>query len=278
LTEGNRAIASLYPLFATYEHIELANPTFPPRRRTITGGSSSQSPAVRGPFRTFSAYNVRASVHRYVRLVHISDYTTINGVNQDARFPKKKRSTPKQTGQTLLKNWQNKSDARSCYDCLLPGHFAADCTTNKGKAAALRVILEWLTSTHEAVLSKHDARSAVRAWYRTNGVDFGRYDTNVLSLITAAVKKAVLAVPKAKRPAVMRAVGRKTNPVNAVSSDGDLTSESSSSCSCYIDFSSRREAEEATNVYAGLQNASGDTHRCLHSMIDLGNPHVQTGA
>jgi hypothetical protein len=52
LTEVNRAIASLYPLFATYEHTELANPTFPPRRRTITGGSSSQSPAVRGPSRT----------------------------------------------------------------------------------------------------------------------------------------------------------------------------------------------------------------------------------
>jgi hypothetical protein len=26
----NRAIASLYPLFATYEHSELANPTFLP--------------------------------------------------------------------------------------------------------------------------------------------------------------------------------------------------------------------------------------------------------
>jgi hypothetical protein len=57
LTEVNRAIASLYPLFATYEHSELDNPTFPPRRRTITGGSSSQSPAVRGPSRTFSIYN-----------------------------------------------------------------------------------------------------------------------------------------------------------------------------------------------------------------------------
>jgi hypothetical protein len=41
LTEVNRAIASLYLLFATYEHSELANPTFPPRRPTITGGSSS---------------------------------------------------------------------------------------------------------------------------------------------------------------------------------------------------------------------------------------------
>jgi hypothetical protein len=41
LTEVYRAIASLYPLFYTYEHSELANPTFPPRRRTITGGSSS---------------------------------------------------------------------------------------------------------------------------------------------------------------------------------------------------------------------------------------------
>jgi hypothetical protein len=187
LIEVNRAIASLYPLFETYEHSELANTTFPPRRRTITGGSSSQFPAVRGPSRTFSTYNVRASVHIYVRLVHISDSTTKNGVSQEARFPKKKRSTPKQTGQTLLENWQRKSNARSCYDCLLPGHIAANCTTNKGQATTLRVILEWLSSTHEAVLPKHEARSAVRAWYRTNGVDFGRPDTNVLFLMTAAV-------------------------------------------------------------------------------------------
>jgi hypothetical protein len=41
LTEVDRVIASLYPLFATYEHRELANPTFPPRRCTIPGGSSS---------------------------------------------------------------------------------------------------------------------------------------------------------------------------------------------------------------------------------------------
>jgi hypothetical protein len=170
LTEVNRAIASLYHLFSTYEHSELAIPTFPPRRRTIIGGSSSQSPAVRGPSRTFSTYIVRASVHRYVRLVHISDYTTKNGVNQEARFPKKKRSTPKQTGQTLLENWQRKSDARSCYDCLLPGHIAADCTTDKGQAAALRVILEWIASTHESVLPKHDARSEVCSAARTNVV------------------------------------------------------------------------------------------------------------
>jgi hypothetical protein len=94
LTKVNRAIASLCPLFATYEHSELANPAFSPRRRTSTGGSSSQSPAVRGPSRTFSTYNVRASVHRYVRLVHISDSSAKNGVNQEARFLKKKRSTP----------------------------------------------------------------------------------------------------------------------------------------------------------------------------------------
>jgi hypothetical protein len=152
LTEANRAIASLYPLFATYDHSELANPTFPSRRRTITGGTSSQSPAVRDPSRTFSTYNLRASVHRYVRLVHIRDSMTKNGVNLEAQFSKKKRSTPKQTGQTLLENWQRKSDARSCYDCLLPGHIAADCTTDKGQDAAFRVILEWLASTHEAVL------------------------------------------------------------------------------------------------------------------------------
>jgi hypothetical protein len=90
LIEVNRFIASLYPLFATYEHSELAIPTFSPRRRTITGGSSSQYPAVRGPSRTYSTYNVRASVHRYVLLVHISDSTTKNGVNQEDRFPKTK--------------------------------------------------------------------------------------------------------------------------------------------------------------------------------------------
>jgi hypothetical protein len=136
LTKLNRAIASLYPLFATYEHSELAYTTFPPRRRTITGGYSSQSVSVGGPSRTFSTYNVHANVHQYVCLVHISDSTTKNGVNQEARFPKKKRSTPKQIGQTLLENWQRKSDERSCYDCLLPGHIAADCTTDKGQAAA----------------------------------------------------------------------------------------------------------------------------------------------
>jgi hypothetical protein len=31
-------------------------------------------------------------------------------------------------------------------------------------------------------------------------------------------------------------------------------------------------------VYAGLQKISGDTHRCLHLMLDLGNPHVLAGA
>jgi hypothetical protein len=31
-------------------------------------------------------------------------------------------------------------------------------------------------------------------------------------------------------------------------------------------------------VYAGLQMTSGDTHRCLHSMLDLGNPYVLAGA
>jgi hypothetical protein len=213
-----------------------------------------------------------------VRLVHNSDSTTKNGVNQEARFPKKKRSIPKQSGQTLLENWQRKSDAHSCYGCLLPGHIAAYCTTDKGQAAALRVILEWLASTHVAVLPKHDARSAVRAWYRTDGVKFGRHDTNVLSLMTAAVNKAGIAVPKAGISAVKRAVGKETNPVNAVSSDDDSTSESSSSSSCYIYLSFTRVAEEATIVYAGLQKTSGDTHRCLHSMLDLGNPHVLAGA
>jgi hypothetical protein len=84
-------------------------------------------------------------------------------------------------------------------------------------------------------------------------MDFGRHDANVLSLMTTAVNKAGLAVPKAGRPAVKRAVGRKTNPVNAVSSDDDSTSESSSSFSCYINSSFKRVAEEATIVHAGLQ-------------------------
>jgi hypothetical protein len=92
----------------------------------------------------------------------------------------------------------------------------------------------------------------VRAWYRTNGVDFGQHDTNVLSLMKAAVNKAGLAFPEAGRPAVKRAVGRKANPVNAVSSDDDSTSESSSSSSCYIDFSFTRVAEEETILYASL--------------------------
>jgi hypothetical protein len=109
-------------------------------------------------------------------------------------------------------------------------------------------------------------------------VDFGRHDTNVLSLMTVVVKKAGLAVPKAGRPAVKRAVGRKTNLVNAVSSDDDSTSESSSSTSYYIDFSFKRVAEEETIVYAGLRKTSGEPHRCLHSMLDLGNPHVLAGA
>jgi hypothetical protein len=120
---------------------------------------------------------------------------------------------------------------------LLPGYIAAGSTTDKWQAAALRVIPEWFSTTYEAVLSKHDARSAVRAWYRTNGVDFGRHDANVLSLMTTAVNKAGLAVPEAVIPAVKRAVGRKLNPVNAVSSDDDYTSKSSSSSSLYIDFS-----------------------------------------
>jgi hypothetical protein len=170
------------------------------------------------------------------------------------------------------------SAARSCYDCLLPGHIAADCTTDKGQASALRVILERLSATHEAVLTKHDARSAVRAWYRTNGVDFGRHDANALSLMTTAVNKAGISVFKAGIPAVKRTVGRKTKPSNAVSSNDDFTAESSSSSSCYIDFSFKREEEEATIVYAGLQKTSGDAHRCLYSMLDLGNPHVLVGA
>jgi hypothetical protein len=139
--------------------------------------------------------------------------------------PRRRDRPPSRQAKTLLENWQRKSDARSCYDCIPSEHIAADCTTDKGQAAALRVILEWLVSRHEAFFPKHDARSAVRAWYRTNVVDFGRHDTNVLSLMTAAVNKAGLAVPKAGISAVKRAVGRKANPINAVSSDDDSTSE-----------------------------------------------------
>jgi hypothetical protein len=109
-------------------------------------------------------------------------------------------------------------------------------------------------------------------------VDVGQHDANVLSLMTAVVSKAGLTIPKAGSPAVKRAAGRKTNPVNVVSSYDDSTSESSSSSSCHIDFSFKREAEEATIVCAGLQKTSGSTHRCLHSMLDLGNPHVLAGA
>jgi hypothetical protein len=90
--------------------------------------------------------------------------------------------------------------------------------------------------------------------------------------------EASIAVPKAGRPVVKRAVGRKTNPANAVSSEDDPTSESSSSSSCYIDFSLKRVAEEATVAFDGLQKASGGTNRCLHSMLDLCNPHVMAGA
>jgi hypothetical protein len=148
-----------------------------------------------------------------VRLVHISDSTAKNGVNQEIRFPKKKRSILKRTGQTQLENWQRKSDGRSCYDFLFPGHIAAEFTTEEGQAAALQVILEWLATTHEAILPKHDARSTVRTWYRTNGADIGRHDANVLFLMTTAVNKAGIAVSKAGRPAVKRAVGRNINPV-----------------------------------------------------------------
>jgi hypothetical protein len=109
-------------------------------------------------------------------------------------------------------------------------------------------------------------------------VDFGRHLANVLPLMTTAVNKAELAFSKAGRPAVKRAVGRKTNLVNAVSSDDDSTSESSSSSSCNNDFFFKRVAEEATIEYARLQKTSGKTHRCLHSMLDLGNPHMLAGA
>jgi hypothetical protein len=39
----------------------------------------------------------------------------------------------------------------------------------------------------------------VLAWYRTNGVDFGRHDTNVLSLMAEEVNNAGLAVLKASQ-------------------------------------------------------------------------------
>jgi hypothetical protein len=62
-----------------------------------------------------------------------------------------------------------------------------------------------------------------------------------------------------------------------VSSDDGSRPESSSSSSCYIDFSLKRVAEEATVLYDGLQTTAGDNHLCLHSKLDLGNPHVLAG-
>jgi hypothetical protein len=145
--------------------------------------------------------------------------------------PRRRGRPSKKTGQNLLENWQRKSDARFCYDCLLPEQIEADCTNDKGQAAAIRVILDLLATIHDAVLPKNDARSAVSAWYRTNGVDFGCHNANVLYRMTTAVNKAGISVPNAGRPAVKRALGRKTNPVNAMSSDDDFTSELLSSSS-----------------------------------------------
>jgi hypothetical protein len=113
---------------------------------------------------------------------------------------------------------------------LLQGHIAADCTTEKGQPAAVRVILERLATTHEDVLPKHDARSAVHACHQTNDVEFERHDANVLSLMTTVVNKAEI-------PVVKRVAGRKINPVNAVSLDDSSTSVLSSSSFCYIDVS-----------------------------------------
>jgi hypothetical protein len=96
---------------------------------------------------------------------------------------------------------------------------------------------------HEYILPKHNARSAVPAWYRTNGVDFGQHDANVLFLMTTAVNKAGLTVLKAGKPAVKCAVGRKTNPVNAVSSDEDSTSYSLSSVSRFLFQVSSRKGD-----------------------------------
>jgi uncharacterized protein (DUF2336 family) len=156
------AIASLYPRSATYEHSELANPTFPPRRRTISGGSSSQSPAVRGPSRTFSTY-VRANVYRFVRLVHISDSTTKNGVNQEARLLKTRRSTPKQTGQTLLKKLAAQIRRTFLLRLLASGTYCSRFQYRQGAGRRLtRYPRVCAATTHEAVISKYDARSAVR--------------------------------------------------------------------------------------------------------------------
>jgi hypothetical protein len=118
----------------------------------------------------------------------------------------------------------------------------------------------------------------VRAWYRTVGVNYGRHDANVLSVMTTAINMAGLAVSKSGRSAVRRTIGRTTNPVNKVSLDDGSASESSSSSSCYINYSLKRVSEEATVVFAGLRKTSGDTHRWFHSMLDLGNPHVLSGA
>jgi hypothetical protein len=105
-------------------------------------------------------------------------------------------------------------------------------------------------------------------------VDFGGHDANVLSQVTAAVNKAGLAVPKAGRPAVKRAVSRRPNLANAASSDNDSTTESSSSFLCYIDFSFKRVAEEATSCMPVCRRPQATPI----AMLDLGNPHVLAGA
>jgi hypothetical protein len=47
--------------------------------------------------------------------------------------PRLPSTPPTEAPLPLLENWQRKSDARSCNDCLLPGHIAADCTTARGR-------------------------------------------------------------------------------------------------------------------------------------------------
>jgi hypothetical protein len=136
LIEVNRSIASLYRLFSTYEHCELANPIFTPRRRTIAGEYSSQSPAVRGfPGHSHPTTSARVFIDTCVWSTPAIRRLRMTKTRRHG-FPKK-RSTPKQTGQNQLGNFQRKSDALSFYDYSLPGHIEADCTTDKRHAAAL---------------------------------------------------------------------------------------------------------------------------------------------
>jgi hypothetical protein len=101
--------------------------------------------------------------------------------------------------------------------------------------------------------------------------------TTAVSKAVIVVPKAVIAVPKAGRPVVKRALGENTNPINAVSSDDDSTSESSSPSSCYIDFSFKEVAEKAPSCMPVCRRLQATLIACLHSKLDQSNSHVLAG-